>query len=717
MKTRIEIENVYRKVRAFLQKNLLKDAFDALGTLLNGENLWQFADRKNELEDTYRTMLRYVVEGAPDPERTALLEKLRNAVTELADALRERLLVRLADNYEYQEIQRNALSMRECQSLKNEFSLLSPVENRAEYERLTMEIFNRLWLTERYTEAEYDLLQSASGQPVVVSAVMLHLLRLYDEKSLLLLFDISETETDNDLRCRAMVALAVAMYKYDDRFESHPALRNRLLLASENTAWRADFIQAMLQIVRTKDTDAVTKKLKEKILPEMIKFRTKIEREISSDEEFMKNFSEENPEWKKKLKLAQDYNFSEKLMDEFLEMQKNGADVFMSSFAQLKNFDFFAKVSNWFLPFDISHSSLQKSFTNETEKRKVDLMLQSGYMCDSDKYSFCLSLSQIPSSQRDMLFLSMGADRDALEEMYKDRKAEVTKKNVIFSACLQNVYRYYRIFGNRQHLTDIFTMKFAFVDTHFAQAMRFSVPELLKFAEYYFVSGHYEEALVIYERMSLSDKDAEIYQKTGFCHQHLQQFGQALDCYERADLMLPDNKWTLRRLAFCYRIEKRYEKALDCYRRLSAQQPDDLDLMLNEGYCQMELQAYDDAFRTFFKAEYTAPANRNVFRALLWCSFLSHKFEQAEKYAEKLMTATPNAVDLMNVGHVKWALGKRHEALNFYCQSVRLDAKSINGFMENIARDSEALKEKAQISDEEYKLMMEQLKYMINDNY
>jgi len=40
-----------------------------------------------------------------------------------------------------------------------------------------------------------------------------------------------------------------------------------------------------------------------------------------------------------------------KTMEELTNLQMEGADVYMSAFANLKHFDFFRNFQNWFVPF------------------------------------------------------------------------------------------------------------------------------------------------------------------------------------------------------------------------------------------------------------------------------------------------------------------------------------------------------------------------------
>lgn len=57
---------------------------------------------------------------------------------------------------------------------------------------------------------------------------------------------------------------------------------------------------------------------------------------------------ENNPEWEELL----DRNGLTKKMQELSEMQSDGADLMMVTFSNLKQFPFFNKAVNWFLPFD-----------------------------------------------------------------------------------------------------------------------------------------------------------------------------------------------------------------------------------------------------------------------------------------------------------------------------------------------------------------------------
>ncbi len=139
--------------------------------------------------------------------------------------------------------------------------------------------------------------------------------------------------------------------------------------------------------------------MREEILPEVMKIspllKDKLDAEklMNSDE-----WEEANPEWQEMLEAS---GVSDKLQ-ELSELQQEGADVYMSTFSLLKNFSFFNELSNWFLPFDSSHTTVNELFQSD-DRGLITAFAANNAMCNSDKYSFCLSILQMPEMQRNML--------------------------------------------------------------------------------------------------------------------------------------------------------------------------------------------------------------------------------------------------------------------------------------------------------------------------
>jgi len=287
-------------------------------------------------------------------------------------------------------------------------------------------------------------------------------------------------------------------------------------------------------------------------------------------------------------------------------------------------------------------------------------------------------------------------------------------KEKISNQYLQDLYRFYKLYSYRMYFTDIFSLPLDFQNTWFYKIIGFEDSNLREIAEYYFQKGYYKEALNVYLHLIENERDnVELYQKAGYCRQFLGEMEQALENYLFADTIVSDNKWTIKRIALCYRALKRYEKALEYYRRASSLEPKNIALQLNIGHCFLELKKYKDALNIYFKIEVISPENEvKAWRAIAWCSFLSGKFEQAQRYYTKLLGHKPQYTDLLNAAHIEWSIGNRHEALEFYKQSVKMNNDNLPEFLAAFEKDIPALLN-AGIKEDEIPIMTDRLKYMI----
>ena len=190
----------------------------------------------------------------------------------------------------------------------------------------------------------------------------------------------------------------------------------------------------------------------------------------------------------------------------------------------------------------------------------------------------------------------------------------------------------------------------------------------------------------------------------------------ALNAYLRADLLQPDSKWVIRRIAGCYRTLKQPEKALGYYRRCEAMNPDDLSIQLSIGHCQLELKEYNEALKYYFKVDYLDPANMKAWRPIAWCSFLVGKYDQARGYYKKIIDNQPNTQDFLNAGHTEWALQHVKEALALYRKAVEKESGDFQKFRELFDQDIPDLLV-AGIEEAEIPLMLDQLRYTIDGTF
>jgi tetratricopeptide (TPR) repeat protein len=446
-----------------------------------------------------------------------------------------------------------------------------------------------------------------------------------------------------------------------------------------------DFVRIFYQLIRSKDTDAVTKRMQEEILPEMTKMGSALQDHIREGEEGNDEF---NPEWQNMLENSE---FSVK-MQQFSDMQLEGIDVYMSTFSAQKGYPFFSEFYNWFLPFHTSHSSLRELFgPNPLEGSKVlDAVLNSDYLCSSDKFSFCFNLLQVPANYRTTMSNQMNADSEAFEEVRKSNMGMNGKYRMEMTSnrYIQDLYRFFYLHHRRTDFQNPFQSPLDFHHTHSLGKLLQSEQALRRIALLYFKNKHFAEALGVFERLlDLVPTDAELHQKKGYCLQKLQLPEQALKAYLQADLIQSDSPWTLKRIAATYRLLNRPEKALEFYRRAESLAPSDLQLVLNVGHALVETGDFAEALNVYFKAELMSERAEKTYRPIAWCSFMCRKYDQAAKYYGMILEQNPSIDDFLNAGHVEWCKGLPMKAVEIYKHGIRTTHTILPDFLELFSKD------------------------------
>ncbi len=96
-----ELKTGHSEICLNLSGRRLKPAFDFLEKLIRENSLGIYYDECRDLEETYRNMIKYTVEGVPDPERDRIYRKLIISAFDLADKVYEALRMKFSPSLEY----------------------------------------------------------------------------------------------------------------------------------------------------------------------------------------------------------------------------------------------------------------------------------------------------------------------------------------------------------------------------------------------------------------------------------------------------------------------------------------------------------------------------------------------------------------------------------------------------------------------------------------
>lgn len=688
-----DIVSIKKDILINLSKRQLKDAFRSLKKLTKNTQDWKITETLSELETNYKFMLHYLFEGVEDTQRENVYRNLLRSLYELTDDSTDELMKVESSGIYYEKSRISALKNNSVVNYQNlikeitdSFSLVDLLEEGEEKinrkkdlairrERIGSEMFNSVYVSPRADEEEMNNYLALINNPelpvrekcLFLSALTLGLFHRFDGRKTQILMYAAASE-DMQLRARAIVGLVIVMQMYDVRWNLYPELQNQLAILSENPNFKKTALRVIIQLIRARETEEITKKIKEEILPEMMKFNHLAGRKLNM-EELMggdSDFSEKNPEWKKELEES---GLGKKLQ-EYSNLQMEGADVFHSTFSGLKSFPFFSELGNWFLPFDPSYSEIANLFPDESKNSLLKTaILDSGHMCNSDKYSFCLSLAQIPQAQREMMMSRMGAESEEIKQLQKEAQEmnPTIDEEILSNQYIQDLYRFFKLNPYRNNFFDIFRLNLNFYDKKSIAPLISDIDSMKKIALYCFDKNNFKEALNIFNRLiAIDDQCEDIWQKIGYCKQMLDNIDGALDAYLQADLLKPNNSWIIKRIAQLYRTQKKPDLSLDYYKKAAKLNPDNINTELNIGHCYLEMEEYEQALNTYFKVELLDSKGSKAWRPIAWTAFLLKKYDVAQKYYKQILENKPTIHDYLNAGHVELCAGNRKSAIALY---------------------------------------------------
>jgi len=735
-----KIKSRYKHLCHLVSARRVKDAMDVLNKLVSESGYSDFFIQQEHLEHTYEQMLNYMLEGVQDPERDKVYNKLLTSILELADKVKDRLMENHSGWHTYilkREVDKQqeltgtrVIETMDDLSFKRELDemidegRISPEADDERRQKLSADIFKHLWLSNRFNEAENSLSAAIIScqdflwheKALYISAILLSGLRYWDEDKVHRLIDFAG-EKDQEVSARALVALVILLYQYDHRIEFYPNIVHRLKLINEELNLEQNLEKIALQLIRTRDTLEIGRKLQEDLMPEMAKLKPKLEDKLKMDD-IRDELLEEgrNPDWESMFSESDDLY---RKVDEFMKLQMEGADVYMTTFAHLKQFPFFNELTNWLVPFHNGNPDLKEIYDSRSDEFDPDIFVdglkKTPFLCNSDKYSFIFNLRYLPEEQKKMLSTAFLMEMEGMQEMLADEEltsGDFTMRTV-FIQYIQDLYRFFKISPFKNEFEDVFDGKLDLYRSGFFSQLVENDSVTRNIAEYLFEKDHFEEALDIFN-MLLDElpNDKELLEKAGYCSQKMGNYREAVDYYQQIGLTGEPNLWTLKNLGICYRKYGAFEDALEVYEKAALLQPDDQTIESLIGFCYLKLEDYTTALKHYFKIEYLNPGNPHILRPIAWCYFALGEFEKSDKYFARVFEGKPGYFDYINYGHLQWARGNKRDAVELYIQSLRDLDFEMADFLKTM-EDDRAILVANGINQKDIPLMLDYLHYRL----
>lgn len=711
-------------LHALSERHLL-DALDALGGLTAGNNgmagqrFIQLREDCARNREDYARMLDYWQQGVEDPEREELFNQFLQTTSELLEACR----------YHHLTMGTSSFFSGLRQRVQDE------TDGEGELDRL----FNRIYtappfdsLNLPFSEDDEKLAKDIllgeeaplSQRLVVASALTLSALQVLDERRISLLLEGSApSKRPTSLRARCLVGAVLALLRHVPRLYLYPRLEAQLQILTEDPAFVADLQLVQLQFLLSARTKQDDRKMRDEIIPEMMRAAERIKPLQEMDFSRMEEIEMElNPEWNA------DGSTSEmrKRINELLALQEKGADTFFSTFAHIvRQHAFWNEAAHWFVPFSFDNPA----FGSRGELYShLQFIFKNRPVSDTEKYAMTFSLTNLAEGQ----LRGLGEGLRKLDEQHREMMENLAHEDEVLGEengsgggtedpraamrqavrfCVQDLYRYFHLFRFRNEKDNPFQQNLDLARVPGLTAAMQRNDSLQAFAAYCFAESSWGEALHYFRLLQENERDATTYEKMGYCCSMEKDYELAAECFERANMIRPDSPWTLRQLAKMRTLTGDYDLAMEALHELERLQPEDEDTLLRLGECLLHLGDTAAALEKLYKADYLKPEGR-ARRALAWCFLTTGQTEQAADYYQRILNAdNATAEDYYNGGHCAWIAGDIPEAVARYVKAVQLRGEGKAGT--DFFNEDRSLLRKAGKTDNELLLMRDAINHSI----
>ena len=729
-----EIPQFKDSVLKHINAGELHDAFRKLKSVANDIPDYLSLSKLETLEETYKYMIRYAVEGSEDSERDKIYTTIKEELSKFCFSLMKDITAKnstllyystyrylKSNNKSIENIIAGIVDQQSIITLYNSQDCIDKnvsIQNRRKYDDLCSDLFKAIWVNE-LTATNCAYIRDFALNPksddsllcLIACALMLNCNNAFSEEAAILLFDLYEAHNSKDTAIKILACLLITLYLNRDKLTSNynVSLRIKNLIAEQSI--KDDIRNVFLQLIRSRGTEKIKQKVQNELNPKLFKLDPELKKKLQSESIDDPEAFASNPDWQEMLDKS---GITDKMM-ELNKMQMEGSDVFLASFAKLKSFPFFGNISNWFLPFDNKQADVASLLKGQSNAL-IGLINKAGAFCDSDIYSFIMSLATVPEQQRNIMLGGFDDQNSQLMEMESEKlpNPKETRKNIA-NRFIQNLYRFYNLFPRRSEFchskANPFQTSMNLFDIPFIKDFISDKDSLKLIGEFYFNQELYADALNIFRQIeSVEGPSATVFQKIGFCYEKFQDFKAAAEYYDKVSLIKNNDVWTLKHLATCYRQGGNTEKAISTYAAILSLDNENIAITKAIGVCLMEAKRYDEALKYFFKAEYLSPQGAKSIRPIAWCSFLAGNYEQSIEYYNKIISSseTTDANDHINRGHAYLTNGNNAQAVENYLAAAKI--AGLESTIASINNDRHYLTER-KVDNQIVSFITEKIKY------
>lgn len=685
------------EVKSLLEERKLSQALDALQTYLYAYPQPANMDKLEAIRSDFRLMVDYWRKGFKDPQQEQLYHQLLRRAYALNTNLSLQFFLHSSPFLMtlHTSVRQNARNWSmaairlEMENFVTNIAMLDlePHQLREEkrldlytkHQKSMSDLFTYILTSHVWSEAIGEAFKEIllaptideNDQQLIVSAIMLSCMNHFDMVKFKVMTDVYRQTQDERLRQRALIGWVCSLNDGAGKvFSEEHALVNELLVDEQCVQ---ELIELQLQMILCMETEADRHKIQDEILPEIMKnnqFKITPNGIEEKEEDTLEEILHPEASERRMEKLEEN-------LQKMADMHKAGSDVYFGGFAQMKFFDFFKDMSNWFVPFYAQHPYMARWKDNHKVNKIMEKIVPDIPLCNSDKYSFVCGFEQTSRMLTDQM-LDMIANGELKPVFVSDHE----EQNAAFirRSYLQDMYRFFKLFPQRSLFASPFdTQEWNMRFIPFFLSDLFSGTPLEKhmaeMAATLYKHRMYQEAFIVLDKVSSDMKDMRYYLLMGdliYYHSNelkLERMGtlwlkQALGLYEKALQLNPSSNRTKNRIArVCFELHD-YQKAMTYFEELMTMETDNLRYQLYKAICLANLNRYDEAISLLYELHYHDENDYSVIGVLANTLTEQGKYDQAEKYYLRLLEQeeiAPN--DLLGYAYLLWFQGKIEESI------------------------------------------------------
>lgn len=687
-----------RQIRTHIAHRGLGITIYELKKLCTDHHLGAAMEKIAAVENDYDLMTRFFAGGFEDAERENLYNKLE---LRLYNIILDLLIDCEADvNPTFKQCRINAMSVPDgfenieetLSRYDQELSLASldanPEEKQKELHqqllRYRIFVFNFIYTSRLWTKTEADLMTHALLSPfvdtidqqIILGAILLAQRTVFDVWKFKTLCTVA-AQTDNlFVRERALVAIAFGMPDSLDLDMYDQMISPSFDMLLEKEGMCKELVDLQTQIILCMETKKNEKTISNEILPSLLKNSQKLMEGKESDEEKLESLLHPDNEEKQMEEI-------EASVDKIRNMQQNGADVFFSSFSHAKRFPFFYTLMNWFCPFYFEHPQIAVKDFKDMPMSFMKKITVGHVFCNSDKYSFILSMAQvIHILPKDLLNLMQNGEASPAFEMMTDDDVVLIRRSY-----LGDLYRFFNLYTDKSNFKNPFSTDLS--ACFFCNTLMEKLQEsnyIKRVCRQLFRHHCFNALDNMLGRYAISD-DLEWLKLLALNEKYKKNYKPSFEYFRKAAELAPDNKLLLSRTANAAFLAQRYNDACNYYNQYFALCTDEDDT--DEDEFQLALSEicickFEDAMNRLYRLSYNHPEQVDYRKAMIYGYMLEKKFPEALDIYKGIPDDKLGANDLLRKCITQWQCGKNEDAVGTLKQYVQISTETRNKVLDEL---------------------------------